>query len=116
MKIGRSLQDLAAEIERRANAKKDVVAPTSSLEMVQSVSNGVRLYVAGDDDYAINNVAHDQIGAHTGIPSKYYDRMLAEQPQLLSRNVNTWLRATPEKRMVRTLDGTARAFLSDKYR
>jgi hypothetical protein len=31
-------------------------------------------------------------------------------------NVDTWLHHEPELRMVRTLDGQARAFLSDRYR
>jgi hypothetical protein len=43
--------------------------------------------------------------------------MRHESPQLLAHNVNTWLSAgTGQKRMVRTLDGKARAFLSDKFR
>ncbi len=37
-------------------------------------------------------------------------------PELLSHNINTLFAREPEKRMVRTLDGNARAFLSDRYR
>lgn len=116
MKTGKSLQDLAAEIERRAALKKDFVAPAQRLEMT-STGDNVRLSIGADQGFAVNATAHDQIGTYTGIPAKYYDRMLAEDPTLLARNVNTWLqKAEGEKRMVRTLDGTARAFLSDKYR
>ena len=46
-KAGRSLQDLAAEIERRAEAKRDLIAPVSRLSMevadgapVIAVTNG----------------------------------------------------------------------------
>lgn len=35
---------------------------------------------------------------------------------MLDENVNTWLQSKPERRMIRTLDGQARAFLSDRYR
>jgi hypothetical protein len=42
--------------------------------------------------------------------------MRQERPDLLAANINTWLAAKPEKRLVRTLDGQVRAFLSDKYR
>jgi hypothetical protein len=39
-----------------------------------------------------------------------------EAPVLLAGNVNHWLKAENKKYMVRTLDGKARAFMSDRYR
>jgi hypothetical protein len=42
--------------------------------------------------------------------------MLEHEPGLLATNVNTWFRKEPENRMIRTLDGRARAFLGDRYR
>ena len=51
------------------------------------------------------------------IPAPYYDRMRNDFPDLLTSNVNGWLAKEPEnRRMLRTLDGTTRAFLSDRYR
>jgi hypothetical protein len=50
------------------------------------------------------------------IPAAYYKRMREEAPDLLATNVNRWFEKYPAKRMVRTLDGRARAFLSDGYR
>lgn len=51
------------------------------------------------------------------IPAPYYERMRAENPGLLMANVNGWFQQSPDtRRMVRTLDGTARAILSDRYR
>jgi hypothetical protein len=41
--------------------------------------------------------------------------MLDEDPRLLANNVNAWFRKYPADRMVRGLDGTARAFLSSAY-
>ena len=38
------------------------------------------------------------------------------QPELLAENVNSWFQREPTQRMVRTLDGTVRAFLSNRYR
>ena len=64
----------------------------------------------------VNEVAHRQIGAALGIPAKYYDKMRSSNPDLLTANVNGWFNHTPSTRMVRTLDGTARAFLSERYR
>ena len=57
----------------------------------------------------VGEIAHRQIGSALGIPAKYYDKMRAENPELLAQNVNSWFTMTPQKRMVRTLDGNARA-------
>ena len=46
----------------------------------------------------------------------YYDKMLEEYPQLLAQNVNAWFQREPSVRMIRTIEGTARAFLSNRYR
>jgi hypothetical protein len=67
-----------------------------------------------------NSHAHEQIAAQLQIPVKYYRRMLAEQPDLLSANVNRWLEEKAARRMFRiqrdTNVGVARAYLSDRYR
>jgi hypothetical protein len=122
MKNGRTLQELAMEIERQSNAKKDYIANTDEMRMSVSESRGEKdkgapvLFIPGMDPFGINEIAHNQIGEKLGIPSRYYDRMRSEQPELLAENVNTWFRKEPTRRMVRTLDGTARAFLSERYR
>ena len=112
MKSGKSLVELATEIERRAAAKKDFVVKSTAIEMNPASS----ALVFGDQFVRPNGHAHGQIAAYTGIPKLYYDKMLSEHPHLLAQNVNPWLRAADEPRMVRTLDGSARAFLSDRYR
>lgn len=117
MKTGRNLQELATEIERQANSKKDLVASTDKMAMfAQPEGHGVSLQVGNALTFGINSIGHDQIGAHVGIPSKYVDRMLAEAPDLLATNVNRWFEKYPAPRLVRTLDDNVRAFLSDSYR
>jgi hypothetical protein len=109
---------LAAEIERRAEAKNDFIAPVPKFAIdvvddkpVIQVVNGVT------SNYPINDIAHGQVAEYAGIPAAYYKRMLAEDPSLLAKNINRWLQDKPkDRRMIRTLDGTARAFLSDSYR
>jgi hypothetical protein len=59
---------------------------------------------------------HNQIGQRLGIPAAYYKRMLKDSPSLLSQNVNHWFINQSERRMVRTLDGKARAYGRDRYR
>ena len=63
----------------------------------------------------VGEIAHRQIGTHLSIPAKYYAKMLAEKPELLCANINSWMEDAPSKRMLRVLDGKARAFLSNRY-
>lgn len=113
MKTGKSLSELATEIERQHAAKHDYVADTRKVAVTNAgtmVLNGI----AGE--FAIGDIAHGQIAEHTGVPKQYYDRMVREAPELLANNVNTWFQKYPATRMVRTLDDRSRAFLSDKFR
>ena len=66
--------------------------------------------------YQVSNIAHQQIASRLNIPYRYYQKMQAEEPELLDSNVNTWLNKNAERRMIRVLDGKVRAFLSDRYR
>jgi hypothetical protein len=120
MKAGLSLTALAQEIERRAAAKADFIAPTGKMEMVVADAQPkIVLHNGEDKTYGVNRVAHQQIAEYAGIPKAYYDRMVTEDPALLATNVNRWIHdegKSNEKRMVRTLDGTVRAMLSNKYR
>lgn len=119
---GRTLDQLAAEITRRANAKQDFIADTRRLTMAPGTNPDVletRLAIdAGTNggDFAINRHAHGQTARYTKIPFRYYERMLHNSPELLCRNVNHWFQEQPDNRLVRTLDGTFRALLSDSYR
>ncbi len=115
MKTGKTLVELATEIQRQAEQKRDFIVPTENTLMAVRENNALT-YEFGDQALSIGDTAHTQIGQHVGIPKAYYDRMKAEQPVLLAANVNTWMHANPSRQMVRTLDGKARAFLSDKYR
>lgn len=121
MKTGKTLVELATEIERQRNARQDYVAPTEKMVMMDGPSSAGMLALNGSGAVAqmpmkVNPVAHGQLAEYTGVPKAYYDRMLAEAPNVLAYNVNHWLRSKNEKRMVRTLDGKVRAILSDRYR
>ena len=109
-KHGMNLVELATEIMRRTESKKDFVAETPDL-----VFGNNALVIGAAGRFPLTDHAHGQIADRVGIPQRYYDRMRAEAPALLAGNVNHWFRETPERRMVRTLDGKARAFLSDRY-
>lgn len=117
MKTAKSLVELATEIERQSKSKVDYAADTRNLEMVTPEAGGVALVMHNGTDTTmrVGETAHRQIAERLQIPAKYYDRMLADKPALLARNVNTWFHEAPEQRMIRTLDGSARAFLSNRY-
>lgn len=105
-------QDLATEISRQKESKRDFISPTKLLKM--GLDGELRI---GDNPFmGVESSAHAQIANRLNIPKKYYDRMLIESPGLLAENVNHWFQNKPEKRLVRTLDGSVRAFLSDRYR
>lgn len=121
MKNGRSLMELAQELERQRNAKRDYLLDTRNLEMGFVEAGAYQMMMRNDSKnistlLGVGEIAHRQIGSALGIPAKYYDKMRAENPELLAQNVNSWFTMTPQKRMVRTLDGNARAFLSERYR
>jgi hypothetical protein len=113
MKVGRTLSEVAAEIERQAATKHDYIADTRHLSLAD---DGYTLQFVGPQGaFATRDLALTQIGAHAGIPVPYMRRMQSEAPELLARNVNHWFQAKPAQRMVRTLDGGARAFLSSRF-
>ena len=119
MKQGiKTIQNLYEELERQREARQDLIADTRSLK-VNSTNGVTMMSVATGDDvlsYRLGEIAQRQVAERLGIPYKYYERMRAEYPVLLDENVNGWLTKNPEKRMLRTLDGRLRAFLSDRYR
>lgn len=145
MKQGLTLEELGRKVKDQAERKDDLVVDTRNLTML----NGEALVVSdgslGAPEYAIEQIAHRQIGERLGIPAKFYDGLRRatrkvegrEEPheevrRLLDRNVNTLLRERPERRLIRTFKpveggfgrphepvsepGIARAFLSDRYR
>ncbi len=121
MKQGMTIQQAATEIMRQSEAKADYLVNTANLHM-ETCDGAPALRLL--DESGIDRVepldilptAHRQMGDYLNIPRKYYDRMLQENTGLLAQNVNSWLQRGPEQRMIRTIDGRARAFLSNRYR
>lgn len=122
MKIGRSLLELAQEIERQKATKLDLLADTRQVHMqaVDANDNGnfePRVTFDGrPESYGVTSTAHEQIASALEIPRGYYNRMLADAPVLLADNVNRWMQQEPKQRLVRAVDGNVRAMLSPSYR
>jgi len=120
MKSGRSLIDLAKELERQLASKKDLLVPlprthhgtTADGECIVEIDEP-----EGLQRYGITALARRQLAEKLKIPYAYFERMRTEQPELLDRNVNTWLaKEVGERQLLRTLDGRVRAVLSERYR
>lgn len=129
MKQGKTLQEFAAELKRQQEAKRDFIVDTRALRViVEPPGFGRRPAVTmgfmhqGENghtsiyQYEVGEIAHRQIAEWAKIPKKYYDYMFENAPDLLALNVMTWFQRKPARRMIRTLDGRVRAFLSDRYR
>ena len=123
MKSGRSLKELAMELERQMLTKQDLVLPSSLLQCHTNESGRLNLTVdvgsqtrIGDGQYDVTSLARRQLADKLKIPFAYFERMREGQPDLLDRNVNTWLKSEGSKWMIRTLDDEVRAVLSDRYR
>ena len=117
MKKGKKIVELANEISRQQNAKRDFLINANKMSAFVH-ENKLNLGFPIDQDLFMGELTsngHIQLGSYCDIPKKYYDKMISH-PDLLSKNVSHWLLNSNDKRMVRTLDGQVRAILSDKYR
>ena len=113
MKTARSITELATEIQRQSESKKDFIVPT---QQAQVIVNGAQQIAFDNIAYDLTDHALAQIAERCKIPKRYLDYLRAEHPSLLTTNINELFQKFPEPRLIRTLDGKARAFLSDRYR
>jgi len=119
MKSGRTLVNLAQELQRQLQTKKDLVVPSQLVHHCTGDSGGTHLVIeenGGAVRYGVTPLARRQLAEKLKIPFAYFERMREEQPVLLDHNVNAWLQSDDDRRMLRTLDGKVRAVLSDRYR
>lgn len=123
MKAGMSLEALLTEVQRQNEVKRDFTTSTEdNVRMVEceDLPHGVAVVMLKDgaaelERFAVSEQAHKQIAARLNIPSRYYLRLLADHRDLVVHQVNALFEREPASRLFRTLDGTLRAFLSDRY-
>ena len=120
MKTGLTIKEMAQELLRQSKDKQDYLVNTGSLSLsVTSDAPQLRVTENGLDKITpldIRQTAHRQLGTYLGIPQKYYELMRTDAPELLAYNANYWFSQKNELRTLRTMDGCARAFLSNRYR
>lgn len=133
MKRGMTIEDLLTEVQRQSNAKKDYVASTKTdvrmVPMPLFPDSVAVVLQKGQDGIASNEIiphelerleitehAHQQIAGRLQIPFKFYHRMLDDHPDIVMDAVNKLFEREPGTRLLRTMDGKLRAFLSNRYK
>lgn len=112
MKTGLTLTQLAAEIERQNASKIDVIAPVKKLTF--NDSNKLTIETV-DGEYLPTEQFHSQMATHIGIGNAYSSSLRTRLPETWRNTMNDELHASKTPRLVRMLDGNARAFLSNAY-
>lgn len=124
------LLDLAQELERQKNSKKDIIVNSKNLMVfVDRANNQIRMELPIPDHHNIKQsfpltaIAHEHIAEKTPIGLRYYKTMLENgKLDLLTENIMTWLQEQNDNRMIRLLDTEGdgitriRGLLSDSYR
>ena len=144
MKNGMTIEALLTEVQRQSSAKKDYVASTANdvrIVPMDGFKNGVAVVLQKGQEPEIEsglaeNVAgylqtpmpqplerlevtehaHRQIAGRLQIPWKFYFRMLEDHPDIVIDSVNKLFEREPGTRLLRTMDGKLRAFLSNRYK
>ncbi len=114
MKTSLNLVQLATELLRQRDAKQDYIASPPALAVTPDAKH-LTLNNGTIHKFGIRDGAHAQLAVHLEIPKSHYDRMLAEAPELLATTANRWLSGAKNRLMVRVMDGSVRALLSDRY-
>ena len=125
------LEELGKELERQKNNSMDIIVDSQKIhaepglvvgkgevegEELKLVIPVIKKGMKSAGKYPLTDWAHSQLAEKTGIPLKYYNKMMeAQRFGLLAKNVNAWIQEK-ERRLIRILDGNVRAILSDRYR
>jgi hypothetical protein len=87
MKSGRSLVDLAKELERQIATKKDLVLPSSLLQCRTDEGGDLKLIVdpgkqpgVGGGEFGVTSLARRQLADKLKIPFPYFERMRVGSP------------------------------------
>lgn len=107
-----NLTALAERVQAMEKVKDDFLVPPD--KMFLESDEEVVLREIGQ--YRMGDVFHDQLATKLRIPRDFY-KELPKRTQGARRNLvnNLLLAEKPERRMVRTLEGRARAYLSDRF-
>lgn len=112
-----NLNSLVAELSRQEASKRDVVLATEALSV--KTIDGISHFTTGRDGVQpmpMTSLCRNQVASRVGIPSTFATKLIEQDPDLFDHMTTELFHRYPQQRMVRTLDGQARAFLSDRYK
>lgn len=112
---GMTPTNLVNTIMAHASGKEDLVAPAKDIRFSRNESGRLQMGL-GDRVLDMTPHATNQVRAFLGVPGRFASRLQQDFPDLLTHNFNTIIQQQETRRMVRTLSGNARAFMSDSYR
>ena len=115
MKKDMTLAELQAEVARMADRREDYIVPQNALSFQASGPTAVEVLRFQGKEFPLSDHSQHQLATTLRIPAGYYDRLRREHRDLLDLSVNRHLAETEKSRMIRTLDGQARAFLSERF-
>lgn len=116
--------EIAATVKRISETKRDYVLDRSAMQLV-SADNELTLKVdvpangepAHTELLSLRRKALTQLAGTLKLPVRYLDRLVeAGHHDLVAHQVSELLRREPKRHLLRTVDGRARALLSDSYR
>lgn len=112
-KKGVPIRQLLEEIVRQEKVKVDRTVPSRDLRVD---INGL-LRVNADTRVNMSDRFRGHLASYLEIPKQYVDKLAAKDVELMAINFNRLLAArdSSEARLVRMLDGKARALMSDTY-
>lgn len=109
----KSLPALVKKADAISSKAKDFIVPAKELTITTGHD---RSYLSfNGQSYNLKDRAKRQLAEITSIPYTYYQMLEADYPDLLDNSVNTLINDVGKNKMIRTLGGSARAILSDKY-
>lgn len=112
---------MVQELQRQAASRRDYVVPARDIRAFYDTDEMVKFKIhIGDDHppalYEPTMTAHEGMYYRLGISKPYYEKMGDQAPDLLAYNINYWLERENRNFLMRTIDGKARALLSDRFR
>jgi len=112
-KTNSDFREVAELVKVQSKNKKDYAVTPSSVWIDRN--NKLNIDDSSQTMFDMNDHFNQQISSAYKIPKQYYDRLRNEYPDLYQITVNTFLALDDNKRYIRTINGTARAFLSKRY-
>jgi len=121
-----ALSKLLEKVKDQAARSADYLAPTSDLQKTTTLDGKPQIIIEANRGeptrfFNINDTAFAQIATHAEIDTRTARRLQASYPREFDALTNARWQKEPTRRMIRThLDtenfGTARAFVSDKFK